>query len=311
VFGDGMHQFSPADFEVVARRFAELTFPLTAGWSNLLGSEVLINVSEVTPGPDPTSETLDPSSSATLLDNVAGAGSYRVIATFGPDLDAIAVVVPTALGLTVVDRLLGGTGRTIDNRRLTDIDRDLLSTVLEPTFGAIGELRPSGQGHLPIGRMTETIESELNDRLAAGSTVTITVVIGDERLPLHIVLGPAATRELAGVRSQSTHTTPLSKSESELKMQSALASVSVEVVVAFEPIKLPSHRVLALDVGDIISLRMTPDSALPLFVDERRLAEVRPARSGTQVACQVVSTFRDGTPDSSATPDSHTFGGSL
>ncbi|NLA34335.1 MAG: hypothetical protein GX868_01460 [Actinobacteria bacterium] len=310
-FGSGLEQFSPNDLEAVGRRFAELTFPLSSGWSNLIGVETTVTVAEVIAGPLPTLETLDPSTSATLLDLVAGEGAFRVIGTFGPDLDAIALVIGVPLGLVIVDRLLGGSGRQTEDRQFSTIDLDLLSAVIDPTFVAMSALRPAGQGHLSVGRMTEPSEAELNTRLSGGCTVCLSVAFGDQVLPMHLVLGQEATRELAGVRSQATHTTPLSKSESELSMQAALQQVNVEVVVCFEPVSVPSHRLMALDVGDVLPLRTSPDSPLPLFVDSKRFATVRPARSGTQVACKVVDTFSP-VGDATASADlSSSHGGSL
>ena len=307
-----MQQFSSTDLEAVGRRFSELTFPLSAAWSEFLGSEATLQVAEVVAGPSPTLDTLDPSTSTSLLDLVAGEGTFTAIGTFGLDLDAIALVIPTELGLCTVDRLLGGNGRPAGDREYSTIDVDLLKTVVEPTFATIGTLRPAGQGQLPVGRLIDPEETDLNERLSGGVVVVISVALGDQLLPLHVVLGPSATRELAGVRTAASHTTPLSKSDSERHMQAALQHVSVEVVVAFDPIVVPSHQLLSLDVGDVIALKTAPNSPLPLFVHDRKLASVLPARAGTHVACQVVSTFpsADETSATSAST-SPAFGGSL
>ena len=310
-FGSGLQQFSSSDLEAVGRRFSELTFPLSSAWSSLIGVETLITVTEVTPGPAPTLDTLDPSSATTLLDLVDGAGAFRVIGNFGPDLDAIALVIGVPLGLVVVDRLLGGSGRHTEDRLFSEIDLNLLGAVIDPTFVAVSALRPAGQGHLSVGRMTDLSESELNTRLSGGCTVALSVSFGDQHLPMHLVLGQDATRELAGVRSQATHTTPLSKSESERSMQAALEQVNVEVVVSFEPVPVPSHRLMSLDVGDVIPLRVSPESPLPLFVDAKRFAAVRPARSGTQVACKVVDTFPPAGDANTSADLSSPHGGSL
>ena len=61
---------------------------------------------------------------------------------------------------------------------------------------------------------------------------------------------------------------------------------------------------LGLDVGDVVSLGTETDQSLPLRVDGRHLADVRPARVGNDVACQVVATAVDG-------PLSNNSGGSL
>lgn len=310
-FGSGLQQFSPDDLEAVGRRFSELTFPLSSGWSNLIGVETMVTVAEVTAGPVPTLETLDPSTSASLLDLVDGVGAFRVIGTFGPDLDAIALVIGVPLGLVIVDRLLGGSGRVTEDRQFSTIDLDLLGAVVDPTFGAVSTLRPAGQGHLSVGRMTEPSEAELNTRLSGGCTVVLSVSFGEQVLPMYLVLGQEATRELAGVRSQATHTTPLSKSESERSMQAALQQVSVEVVVRFEPVTVPSHRLMTLDVGDVIPLRAAPDSPLPLYVDSKRFATVRPARSGTQVACRIVETLSPAGDASASADPSSEHGGAL
>ncbi|MEI2654846.1 MAG: FliM/FliN family flagellar motor C-terminal domain-containing protein [Microthrixaceae bacterium] len=60
--------------------------------------------------------------------------------------------------------------------------------------------------------------------------------------------------------------------------------------MTFPSVQVPSHRILALDVGDVIGLGADPDAVLPLRVDGLHLADVRPARAGSDVACQIVST---------------------
>ncbi len=96
--------------------------------------------------------------------------------------------------------------------------------------------------------------------------------------------------------------------ESRAILASVLADVVVEAIVTFPSVQVPSHRILALDVGDVIGLGADPDAVLPLRVDGLHLADVRPARAGSDVACQIVSTAVTTSRNSGTTPVSSPTG---
>ena len=287
VFGDGAAHFGADELEAITRALAEVVVPLSTNWSELLGHEVEVTVGDVRPGPLPRPADAEPDPTASILDGLADPHAYIAIGAFGADLGTAALIIPTALGLVVVDLLLGGSGRPTGERALSAIDLDLLRTVTAPTFSALRRLGAADRFDEPVPVLTDLEEADLSARLAAGVAIDVMVTIGEHTQPLIVVLGPAAARLLAG---SAVTTTAAAPAESRAILASVLADVVVEAIVTFPSVQVPSHRILALDVGDVIGLGADPDAVLPLRVDGLHLADVRPARAGSDVACQIVST---------------------
>ena len=287
VFGDGVAHFGADELEAITRALAEVVVPLSTNWSELLGHEVEVTIGDVRPGPLPRPADAEPDPTASILDGLADPHAYIAIGAFGADLGTAALIIPSPLGLVVVDLLLGGSGRPAGERALSAIDLDLLRTVTAPTFSALRRLGAADRFDEPVPVLTDLEEADLSARLAAGVAIDVMVTIGEHTQPLIVVLGPAAARLLAG---SAVTTTAAAPAESRAILASVLADVVVEAIVTFPSVQVPSHRILALDVGDVIGLGADPDAVLPLRVDGLHLADVRPARAGSDVACQIVST---------------------
>lgn len=288
VFGGGV-RLGAEELDAINRALSEIVVPFTTLWSALLGQEVDVAVGEIGPGPTARPPELEPDPTASILDGLADPDAYPVVGAFGGELGTVVLVVPTALGLVVVDVLLGGTGRPSGERTLSAIDQDLLRSVAPPTFAALRRLGPPERVDDAVPLLDGIEEHDLSARIAAGITVTLSVTICEHTEPLIVVFGPAAARHLAGAGTTTT-TSEAPAGSSRAVLRSVLADVVVEAVVTFPPVQVPSHRILGLDVGDVIGLGTDPDHPLPLRVDGLHLADVRPARSGNDVACQVVST---------------------
>lgn len=287
MFGDGVAHFGADELEAITRALAEVVVPLSTNWSELLGHEVEVTIGDVRPGPLPRPADAEPDPTASILDGLADPHAYIAIGAFGADLGTAALIIPSPLGLVVVDLLLGGSGRPAGERALSAIDLDLLRTVTAPTFSALRRLGAADRFDEPVPVLTDLEEADLSARLAAGVAIDVMVTIGEHTQPLIVVLGPAAARLLAG---SAVTTTAAAPAESRAILASVLADVVVEAIVTFPSVQVPSHRILALDVGDVIGLGADPDAVLPLRVDGLHLADVRPARAGSDVACQIVST---------------------
>ena len=198
VFGDGVAHFGADELEAITRALAEVVVPLTTNWSELLGHEVEVTIGDVRPGPLPRPADAEPDPTASILDGLADPHAYIAIGAFGADLGTAALIIPTALGLVVVDLLLGGSGRPTGERALSAIDLDLLRTVTAPTFSALRRLGAADRFDEPVPVLTDLEEADLSGRLAAGVAIDVMVTIGEHTQPLIVVLGPAAARLLAG-----------------------------------------------------------------------------------------------------------------
>jgi len=289
VFGGGIVLGSD-ELDAINRALAEVVVPFTTLWTALLGQEVEVAVGGIETGPTARPPELEPDPTASILDGLADPDAYAVVGAFGGELGTVVLVVPTALGLVVVDLLLGGTGRPSGEHTLSAIDQDLLRSVAPPTFAALRRLGSADRVDEPVPLLDGLEEHDLSSRISGGITVTLTVTVGEHTQPLIVVFAPAAARHLAGTATTSASSSDAPTEDNRAVLRSVLADVVVEAVVTFPPVQVPSHRILGLDVGDVIGLGTHPDHPLPLRVDGMHLADVRPARSGNDVACQVVST---------------------
>lgn len=291
VFGHGNASVGAGEFDAITRALADLVVPLTEAWTAVLGGEVTIEIGEVGAGPVPRPSDAEPVPGASMLDGITGEGAYLALADLDAELGTVALAIPTALGLVVVDLLLGGSGRPTGDRSLSAIDLDLLATVAPPTFGCLRHIGPPERLEQPVELVTEIEEVEIEARLGGGATVAVTVTVGEHVHPFTLLFGAGAARFLAGTTGPTaTESLP---GQSRHLLERVLSDVVVEAVVAFPPVLVPSHRIIGLDIGDVIGLGTHPDDPLPLRVDGRRIADVLPARAGGDVACQVVSTAID------------------
>lgn len=299
-------ELSPDDLDVVAKAFTDAAYAVAEAWTGLVGGEVEVSVTEATPGPASLPPDADVEPGASFLDAVVGPSSFTAVGAFGGDLGSCLLVVPAALGLVLVDLLLGGTGRPTGERLLSEIDVDLLGTITAPTFDAIRRTNDPDHADAAVPVLEDLDEEQSAAALASGATVTFEATVGDHRRPFHLVLGAHAARSLTGAAPTAPVATSVDRSREIL--QHVVADVVVEAVVAFPPVLVASHRILALDVGDVIGLGSSTDQPLPLRIGQRQFATVLPARAGGDVACQVVATAFDAAGPHEFHPD---LGGSL
>ncbi|MDQ1394864.1 MAG: flagellar motor switch protein FliM [Acidimicrobiaceae bacterium] len=195
------------------------------------------------------------------------------------------------LAMAAVDRLLGGTGEgPHPERALSDIESNLLRSLLDST---VGELAAA---FAPLMSMEPAIvrqesKPQLVRGAAPGSTMIVVdfeVLLGDEVgvatlcLPLATV-GPAL-ESFAG-----TGASPLGANTETASLVAAnLMAATVEVSVRFNEIKLTSHEILGLEVGDVVPLRHLASSPLAVTVDDTTCQVGVPGRRGTRLACLIV-----------------------
>jgi hypothetical protein len=113
VFGAG-GQLSTEELEAVVRSLVDAIAPFTAAWTELLGCAVEVTIGGAQPSPtppiddDPLHAGIGPGRAEQMFAEIAGAQPFTAIGQLGPELGAVALLIPTALGLAVVDVLLGG-----------------------------------------------------------------------------------------------------------------------------------------------------------------------------------------------------------
>jgi flagellar motor switch protein FliM len=201
---------------------------------------------------------------------------------------------PLSTAMTVVDLMLGGHGVGAGpDRPLTEIERGLVRTMIDR---ALAELAYSFES---ITKITpQVIQHESNPQfaqIAAPSDMTVVVMfevkVGAEENVASLCFPYAALQPILDTIAQAAMRTQVSRTDSEntrSRLSARLLDVPVEMIVEFNEASLTSGEILDLAVGDVIALNHAIDVPLTASVDGVATFEVRPARSGKRLACQVV-----------------------
>jgi flagellar motor switch protein FliM len=169
------------------------------------------------------------------------------------------LVIPPRLGLSVVDRLLGGPGQMSDaTRDLSEIEIALIDqvAVLWITewcnhWPEMRDLRPSLIGHENNSRYLQTATPD-----AAMLVLTMDAGFGEQLEPIQLVFPYATVEPLvrllcpAGMTEVDTTTSRSTR----FKWNSELDDVPVPVVAEWEGLKLSAGEVTRLKAGDVLML---------------------------------------------------------
>lgn len=292
VFGSG-NGLGAEQLEGLTTTLADAAHPLGTAWSELFLRDLEIKLNSVTAGPVPVAE--NDGTGPLWLAGVGGEGPFWSLTDLGNGLGAAALVIPSTLGLLSVDILLGGSGRSSGTRALSSIDADLLTTLVRPTFEVLLAAIADGLGedvakHAPRP-LLDLEEPEIAAMLGSCVSAEFSVIIDEVESPFLIVLSETATSSILGGNTVD-FAASANQADTRRVLVSVLAGVPVEAVVSFPTVDVASRTVLGLDVGDVVSLGYSTDALLSLSVDGVPLGTVRPARSGSGLSCQVVTTVQ-------------------
>lgn len=213
---------------------------------------------------------------------------------------------PLSTAMTVVDLMLGGHGVGAGpDRPLSDIERGLVRTVIDR---ALAELAYSFESITKIS--PEVMQHESNPQfaqIAAPSDMTVVVMfevkLGSEENVASLCFPYAALQPILDTIAQAAMRSQTSRTDSEnirSRISARLLDVPVEVIVEFNEATLTSGEILDLEVGDVLALNHAVDEPLMASVDGVGTFQVRPARAGKRLACQVVGTADPHHPPSGA-----------
>jgi flagellar motor switch protein FliM len=197
------------------------------------------------------------------------------------------------LGLMLVDRMLGGSGKPVAPRRPTELEQSILSALLMHPLEALGE---SLEGI--INAAPRLAATELNPQFVHAAAPTEMVLV----LTFSVVAeasGPA-TRGLISLCYPLTVLSPireairratwsgtLQQTPPSDAMASILSGSLVEVAVSTSRCSIPASELAGLAVGDVVTLEQTTDEPLFLSIDNRLIAECHLGRQGPYLATQL------------------------
>ncbi|MDI2097893.1 flagellar motor switch protein FliM [Ruicaihuangia caeni] len=195
---------------------------------------------------------------------------------------------PTSAGLSWIGSMLGGTVTgAVPERQFTAVEQALLGKVMEQ---ALEDLGYSLGALLPAALAVEKVH--YNSQFAqAAPTAELMIVarffirVGENLAPATVAI-PADTilPQLGGAAIA------VNQAESHAALRSQLGEVPVTVGARFAPVTITPERVLSLAVGDVLRLPHPQHRPLRLAVDGEPLATAAVGRSGTRLACIVVTT---------------------
>jgi flagellar motor switch protein FliM len=205
------------------------------------------------------------------------------------------LVITPKLGLTIVDRLLGGVGQAAaENRELTEIEIALIDqvAVLILTewcnhWPEMRELRYSLLGHENNSRFLQTAAPE-----TAMLILTMTGGIGEQAEPIQIVFPYATVEPLMRLLSPSLHGAETAPTRAaKLKWNSEFDEMKVPIIAEWQGLKLSAGDISRLKPGDLLSLDPACAAQVQLRLNRVPKFVGRPGTSSGKWAVQLTSTL--------------------
>jgi flagellar motor switch protein FliM len=209
---------------------------------------------------------------------------------------------PLPLAMSILDRLLGGSGTgPYPDRPLTDIEEGLVTEVLDR---CLVELASAFESLVSLEPKIVQLESNPQFAQVAAPSDMVVVVVFDTRIggqegqlslcipftSLQPRLEAVSGHSLAGDRRFED------VAGAAAAMDGALQQVPVDVSVRFAPVTLTSSEVVGLQVGDVLPLGHPADRPLALLAGGIPLLPAVAGRKRKRLACRIVDSDLEGTP---------------
>lgn len=235
---------------------------------------------------------------ANALESVPEASVTAVIESPGNDTKLL-MTAELVLVLEVIERLLGGSGDTIAERQLTDIERVLarrffgafaecLSATWYDVCGAnleLGRLDALGEGSQIVPASEPTLVLTVEARLGRRSTTLALVVPWVTIAPFSAAF--ASSDAAAGASDDP---------RDAAAVRAGLGAVDVGLRAEIGATTMALDEVLALRPGDVVKLDVTSGDDMIIYADTTPIHRARAGRSGTRRAVQILGPYGEQTP---------------
>jgi flagellar motor switch protein FliM len=203
------------------------------------------------------------------------------------------LVIPPKLGLTLVDRLLGGAGQSTEEaRELSEIETALIDQVASLVIGEwcnhwpeMRGLQPSLLGHENNSRYLQTAAPD-----TAMLILTMDGGVGEQAEPIQIVFPYATVEPLVRLLSPSlpgAETAPARASRPKWNTQ--FNEIKVPVIAEWHGLKMSASEILRLKAGDLLALDPACAAQVHLRLNQVPKFIGRPGTSGGKWAVQLTS----------------------
>jgi flagellar motor switch protein FliM len=202
---------------------------------------------------------------------------------------------PLDSALVLVDLLLGGQGRGVRERPLTEIEASLVRKLLERgledlayAYESVQQLTPSITGHESNPQFAQTAApSDLV--VVVRFLLSLTTASETEPAPITLCYPLSSLQPLldAVVGTAQHGDSPREMAAARRTMAVRINEVPVELCVRFRASPLSAEEILALNPGDVLLLPHAADAPLTASVGDVAMFAVQPARRGRRGAVQV------------------------
>jgi flagellar motor switch protein FliM len=227
---------------------------------------------------------------ANAIDSMPEASVAAVVETTGSDTKMI-MTAELILVLEVIERLLGGTGDSVSERALTDIERVLARRL----FGAfveclsatwydvcaesleLGRIDPLGEGPQIVPASEPALVITVEARLARRSTTLSLIVPWVTVAPVAAAF--ASPDEAAGLADDP---------RAAAAVRAGLREVAVDLRAEVGDAHMALEDVLSLRPGDVVKLDATAGDDTTIYADGVPVHRARAGRSGARRAIQIL-----------------------
>lgn len=207
------------------------------------------------------------------------------------------------VALAMLDRMLGGFGRSLGQaRELTDVEVSLLESVIHHELTCLSEAWANVASLTP--KVVDVTFSAQFLQVALSTDVTISILfevkmgdcIGTLRICIpYNTLEPVTSQLNAQVwLAASRRGLPPDQAES---LRRQLSRVRVPLVVHLGSAQLSVGDLLALQVGDVITLEKGTEEELDVLVGNEQRFRARPGTLGKHMAARITSLVKEGSLD--------------
>lgn len=202
------------------------------------------------------------------------------------------------MGLSMVDRMLGGPGRPLGVRRPTELESALLRELLESAAASVAEtLEPFVEVEAELTalefnpHMVQTISPS---EMVLVFTYSLAIAHGSRSDGLVTVcypfslLQPAAERLGRAGWGDRSELSESADGESSAPLQSHVEDLVVDMTVTLKPSSLPAEDLAGMACGDVLRLDHRSDEPALVRLGDTEVMEARAGRRGRRRAIQIL-----------------------
>jgi flagellar motor switch protein FliM len=229
------------------------------------------------------------------LEYVTALGNPTILAmvTLEPLPGTALLELPLETALSCIDHMLGGPGGEQPKRQLSDIETPLLRGLLERV---LGELRYSFEQITAVNPRLHGLEYNPQFAQAAAPSDAMVVAsfemkLGNQESLSTVCLPLPAVIQALAREDDAVALTAVERYARQIALRNLTACMlqaPVPIVVRFGSVRMPPEKIVALEPGDVLSLRHPVNRPLTLSTAGITLAHAVPGNQGARLACLIV-----------------------